>query len=145
LLGIVHPADRTRLADTIEAVVRECGTYDLRFRIVLKGGVTRQIHSVSYAVCNPAGTPIEVIGTVQDETEPAQETGTPVSAGLSRREEEVLRACAWGYANHEIGAHLGISVRTIEVHKTRAMRKTHLRRRLDIVRYALDHGWFRAR
>ncbi len=60
---------------------------------------------------------------------------------MSGREEEVLRLTAWGYANKEIAARLDISVRTIEVYKTRAMEKMGMKNRIDIVRYALLQGW----
>ena len=42
---------------------------------------------------------------------------------LTPREREVARALAQGYDNHECAALLGISNRTVEVHKTRVMRK----------------------
>ncbi len=67
--------------------------------------------------------------------------GVPPDKDLSGREEEVLRLTAWGYANKEIAARLDISVRTIEVYKTRAMEKLGMKNRIDIVRYALLQGW----
>lgn len=67
--------------------------------------------------------------------------GTSTDKSLSGREEEVLRLIAWGHANKEIAARLDISVRTIEVYKTRAMEKMGMKNRIDIVRYALLKGW----
>jgi DNA-binding NarL/FixJ family response regulator len=60
---------------------------------------------------------------------------------LSTREAEVLRLIAWGYSNKEIAARLSLSVKTIETHKANAMRKLDMRRRIDIVRFALLQGW----
>ena len=60
---------------------------------------------------------------------------------MSSREEEVLRLLAWGYAYKEIAARLDVSVKTVEVHKTRAMEKLGMTNRIDIVRYALLQGW----
>lgn len=60
---------------------------------------------------------------------------------LTAREQEVLRLIAWGYSNKEIGAHLSISVKTVEAHKANAMRKQAMRSRIDIVRYAILQGW----
>lgn len=60
---------------------------------------------------------------------------------ISDREEEVLRLIAWGHSNKEIAAQLGLSVKTVEVHKSNAMRKLGMRRRIDIVRFALLQGW----
>lgn len=53
---------------------------------------------------------------------------------LSHREHEVARLAALGKANKVIGAELGISERTVEVHRGRAMRKLGLRCAADLVR-----------
>lgn len=71
---------------------------------------------------------------------PAAAAG-PNGEALSDRETEVLRLIALGHANKEIGAQLGLSVKTVETFKARAMEKLGLRSRVDIVRHALDRGW----
>jgi DNA-binding NarL/FixJ family response regulator len=53
--------------------------------------------------------------------------GASTEKELSGREEEVLRLIAWGHAMKEIAARLDISVRTIEVYKTRAMETTSIK------------------
>jgi DNA-binding NarL/FixJ family response regulator len=63
------------------------------------------------------------------------------SSCLSMREAEVLRLIAWAYSNKEIAAHLGLSVKTVETYKARLMEKLRLQSRVDIVRYAVRHGW----
>jgi DNA-binding NarL/FixJ family response regulator len=68
-------------------------------------------------------------------------SGPAADRNLSTREEEVLRQTAWGYANTAIADRLSISVRTVEVHKTKGMRKKGMKSRIDIVRYALLRGW----
>jgi DNA-binding NarL/FixJ family response regulator len=65
------------------------------------------------------------------------------SGELSDREREVLRRTALGHSNKEISAGLAIAVKTVEVHKTRAMRKLGLRDRGDLIRYAVLHAWLR--
>ena len=60
---------------------------------------------------------------------------------LTAREEEVLRAIAWGRSNKEIANDLGISVKTVESYKAASLDKLRLRSRTDILRYALAHGW----
>ena len=68
----------------------------------------------------------------------------PASAPpLSPREDEILRLVAWGYSHKEIAAQLELSVKTVETHKTNAMRKLGLRSRIDIMRLALLEGWLR--
>jgi len=60
---------------------------------------------------------------------------------VSERESEVLRFIAWGYSNKEIASRLDLSVKTVEAHKSNAMRKLNMRSRIDIVRYAILQGW----
>ena len=56
------------------------------------------------------------------------------AADLSPREFEVARRAAAGKANKVIGIELGISERTVEVHRGRAMKKLGLRRAAELVR-----------
>ena len=63
------------------------------------------------------------------------------SGHISDRESEVLRLIAWGYSNKEIAARLELSVKTVEAHKSNAMRKLNMRSRIEIVRYAILQGW----
>lgn len=60
---------------------------------------------------------------------------------LTEREQEVLTLVAKGHTNKEISSHLGISVKTVEVHKSNIMSKLGLKNRADAVRYALSLGW----
>ena len=71
---------------------------------------------------------------------PAGAAGKRVSA-LTDREAQVLRLIAAGYGNKEIGAQLTLSAKTVDAHKTNAMRKLDLRGRIDIVKYAVLQGW----
>jgi two-component system response regulator FixJ len=52
----------------------------------------------------------------------------------------VLAAAAQGLHAKEIGRELGISVRTVEVHKTRIMAKLGARNVAELVRFALAAG-----
>jgi DNA-binding NarL/FixJ family response regulator len=63
------------------------------------------------------------------------------TAKLTERETEVLRLVAVGHSNIEIAARLKISVKTVEVHKTNAMRKLGLTGRVDVIRYGVLQGW----
>lgn len=60
---------------------------------------------------------------------------------LSAREEEVIRLISIGYANKEIAADLGLSVKTIEAHKSNAMHKLGFSSRVDLIKYAVLRGW----
>ena len=78
--------------------------------------------------------------TLTEPRDPRRRAATPL---ITERETEVLRLMAIGHSNKEIAADLGISVKTVEVHKANAMRKLGLRGRTDVVRYASLNGWLR--
>jgi DNA-binding NarL/FixJ family response regulator len=62
------------------------------------------------------------------------------SAELSARESQVMRLVARGYTNKEIAERLGLSVKTVETHKTKLMAKLGLRTRAEVVQHALRLG-----
>jgi FixJ family two-component response regulator len=59
---------------------------------------------------------------------------------LTAREREVLEQAARGLHAKEIAAALGISPRTVEVHKTRIMAKLGVRNLAELVRFAVASG-----
>ena len=59
---------------------------------------------------------------------------------LSPREQEVLQMIAAGRSNKEVARELGISVRTVDTHRTRIMRKLDVHSAAELVRHALDQG-----
>jgi DNA-binding NarL/FixJ family response regulator len=59
---------------------------------------------------------------------------------LSAREHEILILVAMGYTNRQAAEKLFLSEKTIETYKSRLMTKLHLNTRIDLVRYALQHG-----
>jgi PAS domain S-box-containing protein len=63
----------------------------------------------------------------------------PLAECLSNRELQVFCLIAQGCKPREIAEELGISVRTIQTFKTRAMRKLSLRTDADITRFVLDN------
>jgi DNA-binding NarL/FixJ family response regulator len=60
---------------------------------------------------------------------------------LSAREVQVVRLIALGYGIKQIAAQLGVSGRTVETYRARAMEKLDLRTRVDLVRHAARSGW----
>jgi two-component system response regulator NreC len=70
------------------------------------------------------------VGYVADET-------------LTPREKQVAVLLAYGHTNGEIANALTLSIRTVEMHRTTALRKLGVRRRADVVRWALDNDLLR--
>ncbi|MDQ3626782.1 MAG: response regulator transcription factor [Verrucomicrobiota bacterium] len=77
--------------------------------------------------------------------EPAERGGlTPASVvGLSGREKDVLQLIAHGNTSKEIAAKLGISVGTVETHRTNLMKKLHIRNVAGLVVFAFRAGLIR--
>jgi DNA-binding NarL/FixJ family response regulator len=65
------------------------------------------------------------------------------AVSLSEREAEVIRLIAEGHTSKEMAQALGLSPRTLETYKARAMSKLNLRTRAELIRYALRSGWLR--
>lgn len=59
---------------------------------------------------------------------------------LSEREREVLQHVARGHTYAEIGENLFISPKTVENHVRNILKKLHLNRKQELIRYALEHG-----
>jgi len=62
------------------------------------------------------------------------------SPTLSQREREVMAKVVAGMDNQAIGQELGISPRTVEVHKSRMMAKLGARNLADLMKLARLHG-----
>ena len=60
---------------------------------------------------------------------------------LTRRKHEVLAQVAGGATNKEVGRNLGISMRTVEVHRAHIMEKLMARNAADLVRIVMSNGF----
>jgi RNA polymerase sigma factor (sigma-70 family) len=59
------------------------------------------------------------------------------AAQLTEREREVMRLVAEGESNKEIARRLGISFRTVEIHRSRVIEKMAARTTSDLIRMAI--------
>ena len=64
---------------------------------------------------------------------------SPVDS-LSKREREIFKLIAEGKLNREIADILFISIRTVENHRARIMKKLNVKKTVDLVRYAIKTG-----
>lgn len=62
------------------------------------------------------------------------------SAGLTEREQQVLRLTAAGHTSRQIAELLYLSPRTVERHRTNIMSKLNLHNRASLIRYAVSRG-----
>jgi DNA-binding NarL/FixJ family response regulator len=74
---------------------------------------------------------------------PNKPRGETSGERLTGRESEALRRIALGYGNKKIAEKMNVSVKTVEAHKSNALKKLDMRSRKDIIRYATLQGWMR--
>ncbi len=62
---------------------------------------------------------------------------TNEALSLTFRQKQILRLVSQGHTNREIGEHLDISVRTVEVHRFNLMRRLRVRNVAQLLRQGL--------
>ncbi len=67
--------------------------------------------------------------------------GDTKSEALTKRELEIIRHVALGYSNQEIADKIGVSIKTIELNKSKALKKLNISSRREIINYAIFQGW----
>ena len=93
----------------------------------------RAVHQ-GEAVLSPAITRVLIEDYLrQDGTQPE-----PASDDLTPREREVLQLIAEGYTSKKIAEILGLSVKTVQAHRTRLMQKLNVHDRGDLIKYAIQ-------
>jgi two-component system response regulator NreC len=76
---------------------------------------------------------------IEEKSLPTNARHEPVEP-LTRRETEVLKLIVQGYTNRQVGEELNISIRTVEGHRANLSGKLGLRSRVELVRFAREHG-----
>ena len=66
--------------------------------------------------------------------------GGPAEPQLTEREAEILRMVATGLSYKQIADRLVLSHRTVQNHVQNTLTKLHLHNRVELVRYAIEHG-----
>ncbi len=69
-----------------------------------------------------------------------QEQDRPTAEHLTSREHEVASLLSTGKSSKQIGACLGISIRTVQTHRANIMRKVGVHSVTELIHYALAHG-----
>lgn len=81
----------------------------------------------------------EITKRMLKEYAPATETEGVNPPRLTEREGEVLRLLVQGKTNKEIALELGISPKTVSVHRSSLMMKLGARTSIDLLRYVQEH------
>jgi two-component system response regulator NreC len=67
-------------------------------------------------------------------------TSPPAIDLLSEREREVMALVAQGYTSQEVADRLKLSAKSVETYRARLMQKLGFKKRVDLVRFALECG-----
>jgi DNA-binding NarL/FixJ family response regulator len=125
-------------ADVLEAVKAGASGY------LLKSSTAEEVKDAVVRVREgqPVFTP-SLAGLVLDEFRRIS-TKDPGEPDLTARENEVLKLVAKGYTYKEIGEKLFISTKTVQNHVQNILTKLQLRKRYELMRYAIQKGLDRA-
>jgi len=121
--------------DVLEAVKAGATGY------LLKSSTSAEVVDAVRRVRNgePVFTP-SLAGLVLDEFRRLAEHQRPGDPALSERENDVLKLVAKGYTYKEIGEKLFISTKTVQNHVQNILTKLQLRKRYELMRYAISKG-----
>lgn len=121
-------------ADVLEAVKAGASGY------LLKSSTSAELADAIARVRSgePVFTP-SLAGLVLNEFRKVA-TRDPAEPVLTPRENEVLRLVAKGYTYREIAEKLFISVKTVQNHVQNILTKLQLRKRYELMRYAIQRG-----
>ena len=86
------------------------------------------------------GSQIEITGCEQSISENRRERAVALLNQLSPRQLEVTKLAAQGLLNKQIAGTLGLSIKTIKMHRGLVMEKLGLRTQADLIRLAVEAG-----
>jgi DNA-binding NarL/FixJ family response regulator len=122
-------------ADVLEAVKAGARGYMLK-RDATAADVSSAVRRVQSG--EPVFTP-SLAGLVLDEFRRLA-SRDPSEPGLTARENEILKLVAKGYTYREIAEKLFISIKTVQNHVQNILTKLQLRKRYELMRYAIQKG-----
>lgn len=105
---------------------------------VLKGSVTEEL-LLAVRSAHRGATYLSPIAS-ESILEPDETSPVAHESDLTPRELEVLRLIGEGLTNRAIGKHLGISVKTVERHRTKLMAKLDAHSIVELMREAFRRG-----
>lgn len=133
LIFVTQRSDRAYVQAALQAggrgyVLKQCAVTELvsAIREVLAGRyyVTPLVRTgIPDALFDPLHNPSELFGQ-----------------SLTGRQREVLQLVAEGKSNKEIASILGLSIKTVDFHKSRLMEELGIRTTAELTRYAIEHG-----
>ncbi len=134
-LDQIHPDDRARVKADHEDAVRNQGSFDATYRIILRDGGIKHVHERCRTDCDAAGHPLGTIGTCQDITERVrmEEENRQLAMRLQHTQKlEAIGVLAGGIA-HDFNNILAAIIGYAEVSKIRHAQGGDVSESLDSV------------
>jgi DNA-binding NarL/FixJ family response regulator len=122
-------------ADVLDAVMSGARGY-----LVKSAPRAELIDAVTRTAAGEAVFGAGLAGLVLGEHQRAQDAVSDAAAQLTGREREVLQLVATGLTAKQIAHRMVVSHRTVQNHIQSALRKLQLHNRVELTRWAIDHG-----
>lgn len=122
-------------ADVLEAVKAGASGY-----LVKSASATELVEAVRHTAAGDAVFTPGLAGLVLGEYRRMAAKPRDGEPSLTQRETEVLRLVAKGLTARQIAGRLTLSHRTVENHVQSTLRKLQLHNRVELARYAIEHG-----
>ncbi len=123
-----------------EALVREALKAGASGYILKRAAESELVTAIQVILRGDMYVDSSMLRSLLGEPKPVAAQQTIPSESLTPRESEILKLIVEGFTNRQIGEHLNISIRTVEGHRANITDKLGLHSRLDMVRYARQHG-----
>ena len=142
----IHHDDMMRLTREWEKAIAGTARFVSEYRYLKPNGTVVWIFSRVAEQRDEQGNLTGYVGVVVDISELRQKEGskknganphTKISA-LTKRENDVVRLLRAGLPNKQMASCLGLSVRTVEAHRMRIMRKLGFRTLAELLQFAMQ-------
>ena len=107
--------------------------------VLKETGPSEIIHAIKTVVAGDRYLSAKLAQRVLDSSTGRKKIADPYDS-LTPREREILHLIVEGHTSAQIAARLVLSPRTVELHRSRIMKKLDLHNQTDIFRYALERG-----
>jgi len=146
----LHPEDRDRCLEIYLRSFSKHEAFRMQYRAQRASGEYCWVESHGSPVCDEEGAFAGFVGAAQDINDRKRAGFTPdeeasrLIFGLTERERQVLVLIAAGKSTKEAAAHLGISYKTADSHRSRILEKLGVHETASMVRYAIRAGLIEA-
>ncbi len=123
-----------------EALVREAIKAGASGYILKKAAETELISAIQVILRGDMYIDPSMLRSLFSESKSGPPQQDLPAENLTPRETEILKLIVEGYTNRQISEQLTISIRTVEGHRGNISDKLGLHSRLELVRYARQHG-----